>query len=418
MKRLVLWAVVPLLGAVAMVGCQKDDIIQKPLIEEAKSTVQPNAVGQGIEQAELATLMAKYGGLASGYEALRNQLPEYCVWRLEDLPAGYDLRRHCPPPPLIADSIEWVAVVSDVDTIIEAPASAWGPQEVAMAQAMTAAYGSMPPTNGMVDNENHPPKKFPDPDDEGGWDDFPETPDPTPTEPPEPTGIGWHVIVNNWAKNGDIYVKRDASSSGSSSSSVSSFENVPNESSVNIAIPGHWKHAAILDLNLLGKYGNRYLLLSASNRTDTYKEDPKGVIGRVGYDQFDGYWSVADEIGVYRVTSASEKERREAVVYAMEFYKHPFNFFTSRESDRTFYCSKLVWRGWKSQGYDLEPTVNSVTGTRWLRYLEFWRWNYKRVLGVKVYYPEFKWVWIRDMWVTPTDITETNDTYQIRRFHK
>lgn len=160
------------------------------------------------------------------------------------------------------------------------------------------------------------------------------------------------------------------------------------------------------------------MLVSASNRTDAHRENPGALFGRVGYDKFDGYWSEADEIGVYRVTKASDGERRGAVRYALNYYNRHFNFATDRWANNYFYCSKLVWRGWYSQGYDLEPKVCSITGIPWIRYLEFWRWNYKRVFGIKIYYPEFRWVWLRDIWVTPTDLTKTGYTHQVKRYHK
>ena len=427
MKRCTWWAMFPLIGAIAVMGCQKDDIAQRPLVEEAQSAMPYGTVEQGIEQMELSSLMAKYGGLPSGYEAQRNQLPPYSVWRAEDLPTGPELAQFCPPIPLDADSVEWVAVISDVDSLVEGPASAWGSQELAMVQGMMAAYSIGADArygfNKAGDGSKHPPKKFPDDDDGGDWDDISEPPT-TPTEPPEPTGIGDHVVEGKWAMNGDIYVKRETSSSSSSSSMSSNTEMTPNESSVNFIIPGYWKHAAMMDLDYRKWYGKNRCLLSASNRTDSFKAHRKSmggdtiIVGRVGYDPFDDYWSVADEIGVYRVGGATDNERMFAVIHARRYNKRAFHFKTDRGDDDYFYCSKLVWRGWKFVGYDLEPKVNSVTGLPWFWRIEFWRWNYKTILGIRIRYPEFKKVWYRDTWVTPTDLTKTDYTYQLKRYKR
>ncbi len=61
-----------------------------------------------------------------------------------------------------------------------------------------------------------------------------------------------------------------------------------------------------------------------------------------------------------------------------------------------------------SQGVELEPHNN------WIKFYEFWRWNYKKVWGIKIWYPEFKAVRYKDMWVTPSDLYDDDDTEVVK----
>jgi hypothetical protein len=88
--------------------------------------------------------------------------------------------------------------------------------------------------------------------------------------------------------DGDIFLKYDNSSSGSSNGS-SSGSNV-----LNWLIPGKWGHAAYMDAEKRKLGGNNYLL-SASNMTD------QGDKAQVGYDMTVGYWTNASEVAVSRV---------------------------------------------------------------------------------------------------------------------
>ena len=427
MKHTLLRIAFPVLGLLVMGGCQKEEMPRSPLAEEATHSAAGTTMKQRIAQQELDAFMAQFAGLPSGYEAFINQQLPYSVRCLEDLPTGSALARFCPPPPLFADSICWKAVISETDSIAELPRSAWGPQELAIARTMQAAYGVASPNGAAMIGSLIEEDRFPDPDKGEDWE-VPtplEPSHPTPSHPApshEPSSIGRHVIVNNWVKSGDIYVKRASEASskkGSKCKSVPGIGYTPNEAKVNEMIPGYWKHAAIMDPLAYEKYGLFRHLLSASNRTDTYLRNPEGCIGRVGYDKFRGYWDQADVIGVYRVSAATDDERRGAVSYASQFYGRPFGFFTDRWDDNAFYCSKLVFRGWYSQGYDLEPREDSFTGKPWKSRLKFERW--KRVEqpgGEIVYIPVFRRIWIRDTWVTPTDLTETGHTHELKRFYR
>ena len=422
MKHTLLRIAFPLLGLLVMGGCQKEEMPRSPLAEEATHSAAGTTVKQRIAQQELDAFMAQFASLPSGYEAFINQQLPYSVRCLEDLPTGSALARFCPPPPLFADSICWKAVISETDSIAELPRSAWGPQELAMARTMQAAYGGASPNGEAMIGSLIEEDRFPDPDKGEDW----EVPTPLepshPKFPPDGPRIGPHVVLNEWAKDGDIYVKRASEASskkGSKCKSVPGIGYTPNEASVNEMIPGYWKHAAIMDLISCEEYGANRCLLSASNRTDTYLRNPEGCIGRVGYDLFYTYWNQADEIGVYRVSAATDRERHGAVEYAQKFYDLPFDFITSRWEDDAFYCSKLVFRAWFSEGYDLEPRVSSFTGKPWDYRLEFERWKrVKRPGGGMIYIPIFRVIWYRDTWVTPTDLTETGHTHELRRFYR
>ena len=206
--------------------------------------------------------------------------------------------------------------------------------------------------------------------------------------------------------DGDIFLKYDRSSSASmNNSSVGS--NI-----LGWLIPGKWGHAAFLDA-ARRELNTQHFLLSASDQTDRPNNN---ALGRVGYDKIDSYWTNATEIAVSRVRNANNVQRRAAISHATQFIDRPWSVNTSREANDKFYCSKIVYRGWLSQGYELEPRKDSFTGLPWIQVPEFWRWNYTKVLGVKIYYPEFRMVWLKDVWITPTDLKETSLTSDIANF--
>jgi hypothetical protein len=197
---------------------------------------------------------------------------------------------------------------------------------------------------------------------------------------------------------GDIFLKYDPSSS--SEAAV-----------LNVIIPGKWGHAAFLDTDKRD-FGYENFLLSASNETD----EPKGflTLGRVGYDKTIGYWTGAKEVSVHRVKNASSAQRKAAIKYSAKFIDKPFGFVTTRKADDEFYCSKLVYRGWKSQGYELEPHKDSFTGLPWIIGPTDVRWDYKTVWGVRIYYPVIIMDYWPDIWVTPTDLCETDKTSVVK----
>ncbi len=202
-------------------------------------------------------------------------------------------------------------------------------------------------------------------------------------------------------ENGDIFLKYDQSSSNSSGSNDAGSSGGSNL--LNVLIPGKWGHAAFYDANKRA-YSDNYFLLSASNQVED------GGI-KVGHDKIIGYWADATETAVYRVSNASAAARQGAINYSLQFKGKPFSFFTSRTSNSEFYCSKLVYRGWLSQGYELEPHYSSITKLPWLPIIGV-RWDSKKIGFFRIYYPVFVVVdYIKDIWITPTDLADDNDTY-------
>jgi hypothetical protein len=96
--------------------------------------------------------------------------------------------------------------------------------------------------------------------------------------------------------------------------------------------------------------------------------------------------------------------------------KNPWSPLVSRKSNAEFYCSKVVYRGWLSQGYELEPHYSSVTGLPWITIWVFDHWDYKKVWFVKIYYPVFRREVIKDIWVTPTDLDACSSTTRIATY--
>jgi hypothetical protein len=180
----------------------------------------------------------------------------------------------------------------------------------------------------------------------------------------------------------------------------------------NFLIPGYWGHSGFLD-EVKRRSDDNYFIYSASNQTDTHDRAPyfdgKLIVGRVGYDKIKGYWDKAVEVNVTRVKNATPAQRRYSIEYAKKFYGAPYNVATSREDDGKFYCSKIVYRGWLSQGYELEPHDD------WKYKTEVY-WAYKKVAGVKIWYPATRRILVRDQWVTPSDLGGTRHTRTVDTF--
>lgn len=185
--------------------------------------------------------------------------------------------------------------------------------------------------------------------------------------------------------DGDIFVKYDISSSGS-------------VTFLGLLCPGKWTHSAFLDAQKRNLDPNNHYLLSASD-----DNDQGGAC--VGYDRVDGYWTAAAEVCVDRVKGATAAQRRGAIVYAKQFIGNSFMFIPyNRGANYFYYCSKLVYRGWFSQGYELEPHYDDFTGLPWIPYLEFVGWS-----DTWIPYPEFRWEAIPDMYVTSSNLHDDDN---------
>jgi hypothetical protein len=212
-------------------------------------------------------------------------------------------------------------------------------------------------------------------------------------------------FINTAFRDGDIFVKCDASSANISSLSVASGSALIG--AIGYLIIGKWGHAAFLDTEKRGKEDN-YFLLSSSNETDTYKGDWWNALGRVGHDKVEGYWTNATEVAVTRPRNSTASQGRAAIAYARQFSGKPWNIITSRSANDKFYCSKLVYRGWLSQGYELEPHKYDLTGLPWIGYLVV-QWKHKKVWFGRIIYPVFSIEYIKDTWVTPKNLYESTD---------
>jgi hypothetical protein len=87
----------------------------------------------------------------------------------------------------------------------------------------------------------------------------------------------------------------------------------------------------------------------------------------------------------------------------------PYSVFTNRTDNGSFYCSKVIYRGWLSQGYELEPH----DGWYWI-YEPYWA--YKKVWGIKIWYIAFEKVTYKDTWVTPSDLDNCSATQRIATY--
>lgn len=109
-------------------------------------------------------------------------------------------------------------------------------------------------------------------------------------------------------------------------------------------IPGRWKHSGMMDKDRKNT-GSDYFILSASNKTD----ESGSAMGYVGYESIDK-WAGEDEVAVYRVQGRTEATGRAAVAYGKQFRGREFNFKISLDDDNGWYCSKVPYRSWLSQG--------------------------------------------------------------------
>jgi hypothetical protein len=238
-------------------------------------------------------------------------------------------------------------------------------------------------------------------------------------------------------RDGDIFVKSDISSSAISggsaalgSSSISSGSSVATGASsiligtLGYLILGKWGHAGFLDKERRDKKSN-YFILSSSNETDTHEEyqltfsdvvslilNPLSSVklaGHVGHDKVEGYWTNATEVAVTRPRGSTAAQGSAAITYAKQFFGKPWGIQTTRTDNSIFYCSKLVYRGWLSQGYELEPHKYDSSGLWWVPYPVFSHWAYKKVWFAKIWYPVFRTEYIKDTWVTPKNLYDSTD---------
>jgi len=333
------------------------------------------------------------------------------------IPSGYDTKRltakeilqTVPAPPAGVDSVSWTPVFIDTVKMSELAPNKMGLKEKVQAVAMEAQMTGddtklieFLKANGLYEKYTAALAKY-------------EVAKHAKSLSRKKKSIDVKSFSSENFIDGDIYLKYDNSSvsNGSSGGSSGGSSSGGSGNIFNWLIPGKWGHAAFMDTRKRLERGNHYLL-SASNETD---QDNNGASGRVGYDKIVGYWTDASEVAVSRVNGASPEQRRAAVEYSKQFIGSAWVPTLSRYSDDQFYCSKVVYRGWLSQGYELEPHKDSSTGLPWVSYPEFAGWATVRVNRWFAYsYPTFRTVEIKDSWVTPTDLDQNNYVSRIATY--
>lgn len=169
--------------------------------------------------------------------------------------------------------------------------------------------------------------------------------------------------VSSSAKTGDIFLSHsyDSSLAGSSVALL------------NTLTRGYYKHSGIYDKRIKGDA----CVLSASNNNDHFKKGESEGLGAVGYEYMSDWTKTDKAVGVVRVKNATEDQCKSALDKGKDWLGKPYGLSLNRKSDDTFYCSKVVYRCWLSQGFDLEYN------TAW-----FWR----------------------GLFVTPQDLYDDSDT--------
>lgn len=98
---------------------------------------------------------------------------------------------------------------------------------------------------------------------------------------------------------------------------------------------------------------NQYTVIEA------HPDNPNG-----GVDYRDNNWKTRyNSIKGLYVRGASRRDCINAVGYCENQIGEPYNMWSDRWSEDEWYCSKLVWRAWYEQGYDLEGRTYEPRGT-------------------------------------------------------
>lgn len=92
---------------------------------------------------------------------------------------------------------------------------------------------------------------------------------------------------------------------------------------------------------------------------EAHPDNPNG-----GVDCRDNNWKTRyNSIKGLYVKGANNMDCTNAVDYCEKQIGEPYNVLSGRWSEDEWYCSKLVWRGWYEQGYDLEGRTYEPRGT-------------------------------------------------------
>jgi uncharacterized protein YycO len=91
---------------------------------------------------------------------------------------------------------------------------------------------------------------------------------------------------------------------------------------------------------------------------EAHPDNPNGVNYR------DNNWKERySEIKGMRVDGATTTNKTNAVNYATAQLYEPYSIFSGRWTESDWYCSKLVWRAWYNQGFNVEGKAGEAPGT-------------------------------------------------------
>ncbi|MBN4050715.1 MAG: hypothetical protein COA82_11230 [Alkaliphilus sp.] len=92
---------------------------------------------------------------------------------------------------------------------------------------------------------------------------------------------------------------------------------------------------------------------------EAHPDNPNGGVDYRANDWISRY----SEIKGLRVSGTSSSEKSEAVSYAENQIGEPYSLATTHWTTDKWYCSKLVWRAWYNQGFDIEGRTYEPRGS-------------------------------------------------------
>ncbi|MFZ7825885.1 YiiX/YebB-like N1pC/P60 family cysteine hydrolase [Priestia sp. J2] len=101
--------------------------------------------------------------------------------------------------------------------------------------------------------------------------------------------------------------------------------------------------------------GHAAIVVDSANTIEAYGNKGPSKDGvRYWSNNWKNRWKDAK---VQRVKNSTASQRAKAVKYTKAQLYEPYNYnFASKNKTDSWYCSQLVWRAWKEQGYDLDSS--------------------------------------------------------------
>lgn len=162
-----------------------------------------------------------------------------------------------------------------------------------------------------------------------------------------------------------------------------------------ILVPGYYQHAGIYDTRGWGNRSDlRILTASAVQETHDFDIARYGDLSNacIGYESVHFYGSVP-VTHIYRVSGSTSSQCENALDYGKQFHGIKYDILASKTSNTGWYCSKLVYRCWLSQGYNIQNPLF------YIYILENWKWKKVPVYGA---------------WVTPDELGKDSNTTRFR----